>query len=335
MNEAPLKVVCIGGWGHTNLVLDEMVGLPETEICGIAPAYSGEDLADLCAHVVFSPRIPPVFNHFACMLEKIHPDVAIVSSRLDCIAPAATAAANAGCHLLCEKPLGISHSQCDLLQEAVSRNGVRLMAMHSMRNFPAFVAAREAFQSGLIGSPVIINARKSYRWGERPDWFAQRETYGGIIPWVGIHAWDAIHFVTGCRPVRICAMHGNQAHQDYAECEDHATLIVELSNGAHASISLDMVRPDAAEHPADNWIRIMGTRGMIEANSSKGICEVAHEGLTQRPLPLPEPDTMFRTFLLSILGQGEAPLSTEDSFALTRVCLAARDSADEGRVIAL
>jgi predicted dehydrogenase len=333
MDIAPLKVVCIGGWGHTYLVLDEMLGMADAALIGIAPACTGEDLSGLTMHKMFSRASVPVFGDYRGMLERLRPDVAVVSSRLDLIAPAATAAANMGCHLICEKPLGVSHEQFFTLREAVLRNNVRLMAMHSMRNYPAFMAARNAFQKGLIGEPIQVNARKSYRWGTRPDWFARRKLYGGIIPWIGIHALDAIHFVTGKHMNKLFAMHGNYAHADYAECEDHAAIVGCLDNGAHASISIDMVRPENAELPADDWIRVMGMKGMIEANASKGICEIAGEDIPQTFLRLSEAGTMFRSFLLSLRGPGEPPLSTNDSFKLTHVALIARDSADTETVI--
>jgi predicted dehydrogenase len=328
MKSSPLKVVCIGGWGHASMVFDEMIGMAEAELRGFAPADRGEDLSVLQELEIFAQRGVRAFDDHLAMLEEIKPHVAIVSTRLDQVAPVATSAANAGCHLICEKPLGVSHEQFHTLRAAVAHNKVRLMAMHSMRNFPAFIAARKAFQEGLIGEAIQINARKSYRWGNRPEWFAQRDLYGGIIPWIGIHALDVIHFVTGKRFTKVFAMHGNHAHADYAECEDHAVIVGSLDKGGHASISIDMLRPEAAALPGDDWIRVLGMKGMLEANASKGVCEIVSEGGAPTSPPLPESGAMFRSFLLSLRGQGSPSLSTDDSFLLTHACLVARDSAD-------
>ena len=130
---------------------------------------------------------------------------------------------------------------------------------------------RRSFGVGLadrikLGQVVLANARKSYKWGQsRPEWFGKRRTYGGTIGWVGIHALDAINYITGETFVSVAAMQSNLAHSERAECEDNCVLALELSNGSHATVSVEL--PDNLT----TWR--MGARG-VTADTLVGQADV-------------------------------------------------------------
>ncbi|MCX7013309.1 MAG: Gfo/Idh/MocA family oxidoreductase, partial [Candidatus Sumerlaeota bacterium] len=185
-----------------------------------------------------------------------------------------------------------------------------------------------------VGEVVLVNARKSYQWGKRPDWFGRRETYGGTIGWVGIHALDMIHYTTGQRFVSVAAMQSNLTHLDRPACEDNCALILELANGAHATVSLDYCRPSTAPTHGDDWIRVVGERGALEANGSRETCGLIAEGQAPRDVPLAPTPSMYRAFLLSLLGQAEFAIQQPaDPFLLTHACLCARDAADSRSIV--
>ena len=328
-----LRVVSIGGFGHAGSVFEEMEGMAEAELVAFAPAYEGEDLSAVAKRPLFRAG-PSHVDDYREMLKRFRPDVAVVSTRLDRISQAATEAAQAGCHLICEKPLALDHDSLRTLYEAVRGAGARLIAMLSMRREPAFAAARECCGRGAIGEALIANARKSYQWGKRPEWFGRRETYGGTIGWIGIHALDMIHYVTGQEFVSAAAMQSNQAHQERPACEDNCALILELANGGHATVSLDYCRPAGAPTHGDDWLRVVGSRGVIEANGSRQTCVLLAEGQGLQTIALGPPPAMYRSFLLSLLGRADFDLQRPgDPFLLTHACLCARDAADTATVV--
>ena len=267
-----LKVVSIGGFGHSVCVFDEMLDMTEAELYALAPADKSEDIDAFTKHELSKGK--RVFGDYCEMLNTVNPDVAIIGTRLDRIPEIAIEAANAGCHLICEKPLALDFNKLEDLYKAVSENGVKLVAMLSMRSEAHLIAARNVYASGDIGQAVMVNARKSYKWGARPEWFGERKYYGGTIGWVGIHAMDMINFVTGLKFKKVAAMQENFAHLEYKDCQDNCALILQLSNGAHATISLDYFRPENAKTWGDDWIRVVGTKGIIEASGTKETCSV-------------------------------------------------------------
>ncbi len=320
----PLKVVSIGGFGHSVFVFDDMLGMEAVELCGLAPALAGEDISFFTKHELCQGR--RVFDNYPQMLSELKPDVAVISTRLDCIADVAMDAARAGCHLICEKPLALNSKKLLALYEIVTRSGVRLCAMLSMRSESPFVAAHDLYQRETIGEAVMINARKSYKWGTRPEWFNSLAMYGGTIGWVGIHALDMINYITGLEFTCVSAMGSNFCHAERQACDDNCGMLLELSNGGHATVSVDLLRPDAAETHGDDWVRIVGTKGIIEASGSARVCTLHKGSKTPEAVLLPAKPSIFETFLLSLMDNRASVLNARTAFMLTDTCHCAQES---------
>jgi len=191
-----IRIVTIGGFGHIDAVFRDLTGMDEADLVGMAPAYAGEDISK------FLKLTPAAGKNVACedykqMLKDLKPDVAVVSTRLDLIPKLIMDAADAGCHIIAEKPLALDMATLENVRKSIDKNKVNLMAMLTMRSDPQFVAAKQVYDSGAIGDAILANGRKSYKWGTRPDWFGDKNKYGGTIGWVGIHAFDYINYVTG------------------------------------------------------------------------------------------------------------------------------------------
>ncbi len=206
MSKMNKRAVVLGGFGHALCLFNEAqeFGL-SLDLVGIAPAYTGEALDFFTGHPWFKEQNPPVFGNVAAALDGVEADLAIVSTRPDQICGAIRAALEAGLDVITEKPLALNHADLESLFERVKKTGRRVMPMFSIRVLPAFRMAREWVQTGKIGEPVLVNARKSYRWGTRPEWCGDRAIYGGTWPWVGIHAVDMTEFITGLSPVSVAA----------------------------------------------------------------------------------------------------------------------------------
>jgi predicted dehydrogenase len=309
-------------------VFDELSAAHIADPAGIAPAYDGEDTVDFLSHPWM--REAPVFPSLEAMLDEAPPDVLVVSTRPDRIATCALAGLAAGCHLIIEKPLALDLDSLQLVHAATRKAQRRVMAMLSMRSLPAFAAAREAVRSGRIGKPVLVNTRKSYKWGQRAAWFNDRSKYGGTWPWIGIHNLDMAHFVTGLHAVRVVAMHANAAHPDFPECEDAGTAVFSLEDGVQMTASVDLCRPGNAATWGDDWIRVVGSTGVIEANGSTGhVTILAESGETIQTGTTPVP--IYLDFLRSLRD----PSSDSDAFQLTAAALAARESADSGAPVSI
>lgn len=332
-----ITIGMIGTWGHGESVLSDLNQIPdEIEFVGFANVFPEDNPQDLRKKIKISATAP-IFENYDHLLKEIRPQVVVVSTRLDQIAPAAIAAAKAGCHLICEKPLALRHEDLDVLYDAVKVANVQCLAMLGNGAHPVLQAARKAVQDGLIGKVVLCNARKSYKFGTgRPVWFGQRDLYGGTILWIGIHGLDLIRSATGLRFTAAAAMEGNLSHPEYPDCEDHCALILGLSNGGHATLSLDFLRPAGAPSHGDDWLRVAGSCGVIEAYLARNTCTLITKNQPPVELPLPEPINFFADLVRQLRDNpGALSEATISAFHLARVCLCARDAADRQQFISI
>ena len=326
-----LKVVSIGGFGHSVLVFDDLIGMEKAYLCGVCPAYVGEDISAFTNHPLCKDII--VYGSYKQMLEDVEPDIAIISTRLDLIADIAIECAQAGCHLICEKPLALYFEKLKELYEVIKKEKIRLAAMLSMRSEPQFIAARQLYLRGAIGEAVIINARKSYKWGTRPEWFGDMKTYGGTVGWIGIHALDFINFITNLEFRSVYAMGSNFNHPERPACDDNCSMILEMNNGGHATVSVDFFRPACSGSWGDDWVRVVGTKGIIEARGSELFCTLHSDSQEPVKVDLPEKPKIFGDFILSLNGDQETYLGMYESFMLTHACHCGQKSLEQKKKV--
>jgi predicted dehydrogenase len=331
-----LRVAAVGGFGHAICVFEEWsTTTPEgLEFVGIAPAYAGEDVSGFASHRWVEASGARAFPDVETLLRETSPDILVVSTRPDRIPVMATMGLEHGCHLILEKPVALEREELRTLYQQARKANRRVMGMFTMRSIPALIAARAAIAGGAIGEPVLINSRKSYRWGTRPEWFNERKFYGGTWPWVGIHNLDMAWFLTGRRVLTVTADHANLAHPAMPHCEDVCTGIFEMEGGTRMGITADLCRPESAPTHADEWIRVVGSEGVIEVDPVAGTCRLitANSG----PMLLPaddQPVGIFTDFIAAIRKGGEP--DDFSAFHLTDAALAARDSADLGEKLRL
>jgi predicted dehydrogenase len=323
-----LRIATIGTWGHLGQAIAEIATLPEARLVAHARAMADDDISYLRS-LTNDPAITWFDDYFA-MLHEVRPDVVILSTRIDRINPIAVDVAHAGCHLICEKPLAIEHAALRRLWEATQASKVQCIALLGNGRHPVMRAAQGLIAAGKVGDVVLINTRKSYKWGERPQWFGYRESYGGSIPWVAIHALEMIHLLGNQEFISVAAMQSNRVHSDRPGCEDNGAIILGLSGGGHASISFDMLRPKAADTHGDDFVRIVGSTGVIEASLDRRWCRFVSDESEEVEIPLPSTGEFYAPFLRGIeKADGNPMIEMRRAFMLTHVALLARDAADE------
>ena len=148
----------------------------------------------------------------------------------------------------------------------------------------------------------MLNGQKSYKAGKRGPLFHKRETYGGTIPWVGIHALDWVLWFSGKRVKTVSAVQSSMANNHNGTMEATAICLFQLEDEVVAHINIDYLRPQTAETHGDDRIRIAGTKGVIEVRGGK-VYLINGEAEGQRELPLLQPPQIFEDFAGSLEGK--------------------------------
>jgi predicted dehydrogenase len=229
-----------------------------------------------------------------------------------------------GIHVYSEKPLATEMQMLDKLQQAWEKSSCALDGMFGLRYTPWFRAVRQAIEDGEIGIVRQIHAQKSYKLGRRGELYKKQALYGGILPWVGIHAMDwAMQLGGNCRAVH--ALHSRQYNRDHGELEVSSAALMELENGVIATVTADFLRPVGAARHDDDRLRVTGTGGMIEVIDGSVFLE---NGQSRRALVLPEDAAPMNEFIDSI-GTEKSKQLTMQALAVTRAALMARENADK------
>lgn len=114
-------------------------------------------------------------------------------------------AAEAGKHILCEKPLALTAEECREMIAAAQANGVRLMESFMYRHHPRIMAAREMVRSGMIGEIRTIESAFTFKLEDQADIRYQPEMGGGALMDVGCYCVNLSRLMAGREPVSVQA----------------------------------------------------------------------------------------------------------------------------------
>lgn len=332
--EQSVSVLLVGGFGHAVCVFDEwMRDEADVQLVGAVQTLPEETLDGFLAHPWTAQFTPTVYQDMDDALAAEKPDIVVVSTRPDLNVELIEKSLHAGCHVIAEKPIAVDEAGLLRLHKAVQETGKPILPMLGMFDTPAFVEARELIAQGTIGEPVLVNVRKSYQWGTRADWFKQRETYGGIWGWVGIHAFNIAAHIIGRNAVKVlAAQEQNRFHPEYAPgCPDCLSGLFMLEGGVQMTASVDLLRPDGQTSWGDDWIRIVGSEGSLEANPALGTIRLIRKGMDEELRTVTAVAPPFYTAFLDAVKTGaDYPQLTALGFQLTDSALTADRATAEG-----
>lgn len=174
------------------------------------------------------------------------------------------AAARAGKHVICEKPLEVTPARVEEMIRVCKEAGVVLAGIFNRRFNPAVTALRDAVQAGRFGTLTLCDAYvKWYRTQAYYDSGAWRGTWaldgGGALMNQGIHTIDLLLYVAG-NVKRLSASTACLIHEGI-EVEDTAVVILEFESGARGVIQGSTACWSSTGHPAE--VHICGSKGSV------------------------------------------------------------------------
>tara|TARA_R110002096_G_scaffold292704_10_gene487164 strand:- start:21 stop:1067 length:1047 start_codon:yes stop_codon:yes gene_type:complete len=174
----------------------------------------------------------------------------------------AIAAAKAGKHVICEKPLEITPERIDLMISACEDAGVTLSGIFNRRFHPAMDAFKKAVDDGRFGTLTLCEA--SVKWFRDQAYYdsgAWRGTWkldgGGALMNQSIHLIDQLIYLAG-DVASVSASTACLAHEGI-EVEDTAVAILEFKNGARGVIQGSTACWSSTGHPAE--VNLCGDQG--------------------------------------------------------------------------
>jgi predicted dehydrogenase len=176
-------------------------------------------------------------------------------------------AMEAGKDVLTDKPGCTTLDQLNAIKATVAKTG-RIWSIDFSERFevPAATLAAELVAEGAIGRVIQTLGIGPHRLNRhtRPDWFFNRDAYGGILTDIGSHQIDQFLFFTGSTDAEVMmASVANYASPNDPGLQDFGEIVLR-SDKAHGYIRVDWYTPNALPTWGDGRLTILGTEGYIE-----------------------------------------------------------------------
>jgi 1,5-anhydro-D-fructose reductase (1,5-anhydro-D-mannitol-forming) len=328
------------GWGLVGAsdiahgwVIDAVRAVPGNEVVAVFstdPARGARYAAD--------HRIPTAHPSLAALLADPRVDAVYVSTTNELHHAQTIAAAGAGKHVLCEKPLALSVAEGREMIDACAAAGVVLATNHHLREAASHRKIRELVAAGAVGE---VRYARVFHAGLLPahlqGWRLRDPRTGpGAILDLTVHDVDALRHVLGAEPVEVVAL-AQRGGMASGEIEDGAMTAIRFEGGVVAQTH------DAFTVPfARTGIEVHGSAGSIygrDVMTQRPVGEVILRTERGEEAMALVPENMYvrtvRAFAAAVRGEGRPSCTGEDGLRALATALAALESVRTGRSVAV
>jgi predicted dehydrogenase len=245
-----------------------------------------------------------------------------------------------GKHYFTDKPPMTTLGQLAQARAKTETTGKKYAVYYSERlHVESAVYAGQLIADGAIGRVISVMGMGPHRMnrGTRPDWFFDRNAYGGILCDIGSHQLEQVLFYGGSDDATITSARvANYAHKDHPGLEDFGDVNVVLANGATGYCRVDWFTPDALGTWGDGRTFILGTEGYLELRKYTDVARdpggdhvylVNHD--TERHIPVHGKVgyPFFGQLIRDCLDGTEHAMTQHHAFAAAELCLRAQQQA--------
>ena len=337
MNKLRVGIIGAGVWGRTHAALyREHPGIELAAVCDLDKARAGALAAEF--------KIGSVYNGHRRMIKECGLDAVSIVTPDFAHADAACDCADAGIHMLIEKPLATSREDVKRIVASVKRGKVRVMVDLHNRWSPPFAAAKQSLDDGDLGNPVSAYFRlNDQMWVATGmlSWAAK----SSILWFLGSHAVDTVRWFFKDEVDTVYAVSSKGVLKAKGvDTEDVFQSILKFKRGGIATLENGWITPNTSPCVNDIKFNITGDRGMINLDlSNSQLIERFTEKKNDRPDVLVNHFVhgkargfayeSIRHFIDNLVTGGELLVSLEDAVNTSLVILAIMESAETGRPV--
>lgn len=323
---------------------------------GIVVADNAELVAVYDVNTKANEMLAEVFGVTAASSEEellaSDTDVVYIATPVNLHLQQVLACAEAGKHVICEKPLGMDSGEAVQMLEACEQAGVKLAVGFMMRFSALHQAALKLIKDGKLGKPVFGRAMISCWYPPMKGAWRQDPAQGGggCLMDMGGHGINLMEMFFG--EVKRVGCFTNNCVHDY-KSEDSAVATLFFENGAMASIDTFFCIPDTA---SKTRLELYGSAGSILAEGTLGQSKTGEmtvyledadasydarqvrareEGISITPEPINTYRAEVEEFSASILEGRETTISAKAALRTQNVLTACYKSAMTGKVVEL
>ncbi len=247
----------------------------------------------------------------------------------------AIAAANAGVHVLCEKPMAMDETQCQSMIDTAQESGVKLMIAYRLHFERANLSAVEAIRSGKIGKPRIFSSTFTQQ-AASGNIRLKRGLGGGPVWDVGIYCINATRYLFQAEPEEVFAFATTSDDERFREVEESVTAVLRFPDARLATFTCSFGAADVSE------FQVVGTRGNLRADPAYDFAQGLQLKVTvngkSRESVFPKSDQFAPELLYfsdCILKDREPEPSGKEGLADVRIIRAIYESIESGKRVSI
>ncbi|MFP6621534.1 MAG: Gfo/Idh/MocA family oxidoreductase [Pirellulaceae bacterium] len=203
--------------------------------------------------------VPHHFNDYQQLLDLTDLDMIVIGTPNHLHCEITVAAAAAGKHVVCEKPLCLNLAEADQMIEACKVAGVKLMYAEELCFAPKYVRLKELLDSGALGTPTLIKQSEKHSGPHADHFWDVQLSGGGVAMDMGCHAIEFFRWMLGRPAIKsVYAQMSTLVHGEKTRGDDNALIVVEFETGCIA----------LAE---ESWTKLGGMDDRAEVHGSQGV----------------------------------------------------------------
>lgn len=234
----------------------------EAEVVAVASPTPGN-----AAALAKKYGISRVFTDYREMLKESDIEMVTIAAPNSLHAQMTLDIAQAGKHIVCEKPLAMTIEEGERMIDAAKRHGVLLMYAEELFFTPKYLKAKEMADAGAFGKVYLVKQSEKH-FGPHSPWFWDvNRSGGGALMDLGCHGIAFCYWFLGRPAIKsvYCQM-GTYVHGDKTKAEDDSLCILEFANGAVGMVENSWARRGGM----DDRIEVYGEAGVTYANLHMG-----------------------------------------------------------------
>ena len=253
-----IRIGLIGAQYIGNLYVHALRQVPGAEVTAVASPNTSAEFASrhgIAAH----------YADYRQMIASAEIDAVAIAAPNDLHFDACIAAAEAGKHVLCEKPLAMSLAQSDGMISACKQAGVTLFYAENLLFAPMYNRLRDLARKGSVGTPFLVKQAQCHGGPYSPWFWDVERAGGGVLLDMGCHSIHSICYTMGEWPEAVTATIGQYKHGDKGRGEDHTTVLLHFPGNRLGIAENSWAMPGGTD-----YLEVYGPEGRLTANLERG-----------------------------------------------------------------
>jgi myo-inositol 2-dehydrogenase / D-chiro-inositol 1-dehydrogenase len=235
---------------------------------------------------------PKTYTEWRAVIERKDIDAVFIATPPHLHSEMAVAALQAGKHVYCEKPIGVTPAQVRAVVEAAKKSNKVFVPGQQLRSVKEYQQAIEKIREGVIGDVIMLKAQRHAQRdlahdGSSQDWYFDVTKSGGYLIEQSVHNLDLCNWVIGAHPIRACGFGATLMYKNDPPGRtifDCGIIAYDYPSGVKLSFTQNVFHPRGLPL-GGQYVHVFGTKAAVDLMPIPTLYALGDQS---QPVPLTE-----------------------------------------------